>query len=207
MNLFRLRLISYVFACALLLSFSPLTLSAAQSGSKASAASGGKIDLNTASPKDLDSLPGVGAATAKKIIAGRPYSSVDDLKKAGVPPATISKITPLVTVSGGSAAAAPASAPAKSAPAAAAPASAPAKSASAPPAAAPVAAPAPAKSATAAASQGTPGNGNVWVNLETGVYHYSTSRYYGKTKNGKYMPESDAIKAGYHAAKNEKKGQ
>ena len=47
----------------------------------------------------------------------------------------------------------------------------------------------------------------VWVNLNSGVYHYEWSRYYGKTKNGKYMSESEAVSAGYHAAKNEKKPQ
>ena len=47
----------------------------------------------------------------------------------------------------------------------------------------------------------------VWVNLESGVYHYEGSRYYGKTKSGKYMSEADAVKAGYHPAKNEKKPQ
>ena len=47
----------------------------------------------------------------------------------------------------------------------------------------------------------------VWVNLSSGIYHHSGSQFYGKTKNGKYMSEEDAIKAGYHAAKNEKKPQ
>ena len=42
----------------------------------------------------------------------------------------------------------------------------------------------------------------VWVNLETGIYH-KRGRWYGKTKNGKFMTEDDARKAGYKAAKRE----
>jgi hypothetical protein len=37
----------------------------------------------------------------------------------------------------------------------------------------------------------------VWVNTDTGVYHQKGTRFYGKTKHGKYMLESDARKAGY----------
>lgn len=185
MKALRNRAFLYMFAVAFLFATLGVGVSARQ-------AAGAKVDLNTASEKELDTLPGVGPATAKKIIGGRPYSSVDDLRKAGVPAATITKITPLVTLSGGAAA--------SSAPAASRPAPAPA------PASAPTPAPAP-RATAAPASQGTPGPGTVWVNLETGVYHYGNSRYYGKTKNGKYMSEADATKAGYHAAKNEKKPQ
>ena len=191
--------------------------SAASAKSTAPAAAGAPIDLNSASAKDLETLPGVGEATAKKIISGRPYSSASDLSKAGVSAATIKKITPLVTVGNvptaasapqpassaskrrsSSAAAsestAPAAAPSSSSPA---PAPAPAPAASAPPAA-PAAA-----THSSPPAQPAPGSGMVWVNLDSGVYHKEGTRYYGKTKNGKYMSEADAIKAGYRAAKNE----
>ena len=48
------------------------------------------------------------------------------------------------------------------------------------------------------------GNGQVWVNTETLVYHKEGSKWYGRTKHGKYENEQDAIKEGDHAAKNEK---
>jgi hypothetical protein len=40
----------------------------------------------------------------------------------------------------------------------------------------------------------------VWVNLDTGIYHKG-GRWYGKTKNGKFMAEDEAKKAGYKPAK------
>ncbi len=43
-------------------------------------------------------------------------------------------------------------------------------------------------------------SGKVWVNLDTGVYH-KDGRWYGKTKNGKFMSETDAKQAGFKAAK------
>ena len=160
------------------------------------AASGRTVDVNNANEKELESLPGVGPATAKKIVAGRPYGSVADLSRAGVSQKTLQEISPMVTVG----AAAPA-------PRAQAPAPVAAPSA---PAAAPAHAPAQAHATTvapaaAAASQPAPpaGSGKVWVNLESKVYHYEGDRWYGTTKNGKYMSEDEAIKAGYRAAKNE----
>lgn len=39
------------------------------------------ININTASAGDLDTLSGIGAVTAQKIIDGRPYATIDDLLK------------------------------------------------------------------------------------------------------------------------------
>jgi len=54
----------------------------------------------------------------------------------------------------------------------------------------------------AAAQQTPPANtaGMVWVNTDSGIHHKPGTRYYGKTKQGKYMTEADAIKAGYRPA-------
>ena len=43
-------------------------------------------------------------------------------------------------------------------------------------------------------------SGKVWVNTESGVYHKG-GKYYGATKQGKFMTEDEAIKAGYRASK------
>jgi competence protein ComEA len=106
-----------------------------------------KVDLNTATQKELEDVKGVGPATAKKIIAGRPYKSVDELKKAGLSDKQIKSIGPSVTVG---AAPAPAAAPA----AKPAPAVAPAPAAA--PAAKPATAPAAVPAATAPASKPAP---------------------------------------------------
>ena len=45
-------------------------------------------------------------------------------------------------------------------------------------------------------------SGKVWVNTESRVYHKS-GRWYGKTKTGKFMTESEAKAAGYKAAQKE----
>jgi DNA uptake protein ComE-like DNA-binding protein len=166
-----------------------------RSAAAKAAPAAGPVDLNTGTEAQLVALPGVGPATAKKIIAGRPYSSAADLARAGVPARTVTQITPLVTV--GAAPARPV------APAAA-------------PMPAPAAAPAPrATPAPAAPTAGTPGHvspsqitaqvppspGMVWVNLESKVFHRQGDPWYGKTKKGQFMTEQAALAAGYREAK------
>ncbi len=40
------------------------------------------------------------------------------------------------------------------------------------------------------------GPGMVWVNTKSHKYHAESSRYYGKTKEGKYLSEKDALAEG-----------
>lgn len=49
-----------------------------------------------------------------------------------------------------------------------------------------------------APAQGT----QVWVNTKSGIYHYPGARWYGNTKNGRFMSESEALAKGYEAAEN-----
>jgi hypothetical protein len=43
----------------------------------------------------------------------------------------------------------------------------------------------------------------VWVNNTTHVYHCPGARYYGKTKDGKYLTEAEAKKEGDKPARGE----
>ena len=76
---------------ALLIGFG---LMAALSGMTATAA---QMDLNTANEVTLQTLPGISKQVAKKIVANRPYATVNELDKAGVKNTNIlEKIAPLV---------------------------------------------------------------------------------------------------------------
>jgi hypothetical protein len=64
-------------------------------------------------------------------------------------------------------------------------------------------APTPTRNASDGEIQAAKASGKVWVNTETGVFHKG-GRWYGATKQGKFMTEEEAAKAGYRSAKNEK---
>lgn len=90
-----------LFVCALHL---PLTVLAAnETRTSSSQAAVATINVNSASAKELQSLPGIGKATAENIIAYRsangPFKSKDDLLKVkGIGDKTMEKIRQLVAV-------------------------------------------------------------------------------------------------------------
>jgi hypothetical protein len=118
----------------------------------------------------------VGEVTAKKIIAGRPYKTLDDLAKAGIPKSTIDKIRDHVTVgspAGGRTGERTVKAREKEEP------------------------------DPNVVAKKPPQKGMVWVNTDSGIFHKEGSRWYGKTREGKFMSESEAVKDGYHEARND----
>lgn len=195
-------------ALALLLAVAPVLV--AQTG-PAGQAGAAKIDLNTASQAALERLPGVDPATAKQIIAGRPYTSVADLSKAGVPASTIEKITPLVKVGpAGTAAAATGKGAQKAATGVGKAANAAAKGIDKGVSAATKGVQ---KGATATASAAgkvdrkvtgaprqPPQAGMVWADTATKIYHKEGDPSYGTTRKGKWLTEEEAVKQGYRAA-------
>jgi hypothetical protein len=58
-------------------------------------------------------------------------------------------------------------------------------------------------STEAQAKSRCPSDTVVWATLNSKIYHFSGTRFYGNTKNGAYMCESDTAAAGMRAAKNE----
>lgn len=82
------------------------TAAAGKATGSREAARKGRVDVNSATDRELERLPGVTPAIARKIIQGRPYASLSDLSHAGLTKAQVRKLAPHVLV--GSPAAKPA---------------------------------------------------------------------------------------------------
>ena len=58
------------------------------------------MDVNAASAADLELLPRIGPALARRILEARPFATVDDLVRVrGIGPRTLERLRPLVQVS------------------------------------------------------------------------------------------------------------
>lgn len=69
------------------------------SGSVVGVKTGSLVNINTATLAELDSLPDIGEARGKKIIEGRPYSSIEELvEKKIIPQSTFEKIKEKISI-------------------------------------------------------------------------------------------------------------
>jgi competence protein ComEA len=103
------KFIRMSWRAALVMAVVALALTFSQRTSLA-AAKKSLVDINTASQAELEAVKGVGPATAKKIIANRPYKSVDELSKAGLSAKKVESFKSSLTVGGAVAPVAPAAA-------------------------------------------------------------------------------------------------
>ncbi len=69
------------------------TPASSSKSTKSASPKGEKLDINSATKDELDSLPGIGDALAQKIVAGRPYRTKRDLAtRKIIPQSTYEKI-------------------------------------------------------------------------------------------------------------------
>ncbi len=132
------------------------------------------LDVNTASERELAALPSLGVDGAKRIVEARPYASVADLSRTGLPKETLARIGPLVKVSGAGGASTPMGA-----------ADEPMSPAPPPKASAP------------------PHHGMVWGDPDSRTYRASGDPASGRSEHGRWMTESQAIDAGYRKEESE----
>jgi hypothetical protein len=52
------------------------------------------VELNSATLEEIETIPGVTPDYARKIIAGRPYQSMADLRRTGIPRSVLDDISP-----------------------------------------------------------------------------------------------------------------
>jgi hypothetical protein len=176
----------------------------------------GRIDVNTASSEQLQTLPGITAIMAAKIIQNRPYQALGQLTRAGLNPAQIGKIANLVMVSNPYL-------PGSHAPYAPRPSDAATHHLVSSGPLMPNAKDAggqthsgevpkyiegensntrPRSTGATPTPTPVPGKANpVWADHATRLYYKTGDPNYGHTKSGQYMTEEEAIKAGYHLAK------
>jgi competence protein ComEA len=78
-----LMLSSLTLAAWLITALTPAVAQSVSSKTRVttSSSTSAKVDVNTADAQTLETLPGVGPSIAQKIVAGRPYNSLQDLEK------------------------------------------------------------------------------------------------------------------------------
>lgn len=95
----RLLAIAVTLSCLAMVSTTSVEAQSATDLMKKGTGLAQPLDLNTASVADLKKLPGVGEGGAKKIVAGRPFSSTSELVDKNIlSAAAFDKVKGLVTV-------------------------------------------------------------------------------------------------------------
>ncbi len=87
MKSFKLLLLSSVIAAGSL--FGQAAAPAKASAKTSATAASAPIDINSATAAELKAVPGIGDVYAAKIIAGRPYANITQLKSKSILPAGV----------------------------------------------------------------------------------------------------------------------